>query len=73
MKVWTLVQERHPDWTLNVYGNGVLKPFYEKIIVPAWVKISYFVLVVLGVVAIYTYMYIYHHPSGKAFLRKSIP
>ena len=33
VKVWTLVQERHPDWTLNVYGNGVLKPFYEKIIV----------------------------------------
>ena len=30
LKVWTLVQQRHPDWVLDVYGNGELKPFYEK-------------------------------------------
>lgn len=30
MKVWSIVQRRHPDWVLNVYGNGELKPYYEK-------------------------------------------
>ena len=32
VKVWTLVQERHPDWFLDVYGNGELKPYYEKVV-----------------------------------------
>jgi len=32
VKIWTLVQKRYPDWTLEVYGNGVLKPYFEKII-----------------------------------------
>ncbi|MBQ2609918.1 MAG: glycosyltransferase, partial [Butyrivibrio sp.] len=31
-KVWALVQQRHPDWTLNVYGNGELKPHFEEIV-----------------------------------------
>lgn len=31
-KVWALVQQRHPDWTLDVYGNGELKPHFEDII-----------------------------------------
>lgn len=31
-KVWTLVQQRHPDWTLVVYGNGELKPHFEEIV-----------------------------------------
>lgn len=31
-KVWSLVQQRHPDWTLNVYGNGKQKPYYEKLV-----------------------------------------
>lgn len=30
LKIWKLVQERHSDWLLNVYGNGVLKPLFEK-------------------------------------------
>jgi glycosyltransferase involved in cell wall biosynthesis len=30
LDVWELVQKVHPDWTLNVYGNGELKPYYEK-------------------------------------------
>lgn len=32
IEVWTLVQKRHPDWVLDVYGNGKLKPHYEKIV-----------------------------------------
>lgn len=32
VKVWTLVQKRYPDWILNVYGNGVLKPYFEDIV-----------------------------------------
>lgn len=31
-KVWALVQQRHPDWTLDVYGNGELKPHFEEIV-----------------------------------------
>ena len=31
-KVWTLVQQRHPDWSLDVYGNGELKPHFEEIV-----------------------------------------
>lgn len=30
VKVWSIVQQCHPDWVLNVYGNGELKPFYER-------------------------------------------
>ena len=32
IQIWTLVQKRHPNWTLDVYGNGHLKPYYEKIV-----------------------------------------
>ena len=32
IQIWTLVQRRHPNWTLDVYGNGYLKPYYEKIV-----------------------------------------
>ena len=32
IEVWTLVQKRHPDWVLDVYGNGELKPHYEKVV-----------------------------------------
>lgn len=32
LKVWSLVQKRHPDWILNVYGNGELKPKFEKLV-----------------------------------------
>lgn len=28
--IWQLVQQSHTDWELNVYGNGELKPYYEK-------------------------------------------
>lgn len=31
-KVWALVQQRHPDWLLDVYGNGELKPHFEEIV-----------------------------------------
>ena len=32
LKVWSLVQKRHPEWILNVYGNGELKPKYEELV-----------------------------------------
>lgn len=32
LKVWALVQQRHPEWILNVYGNGELKPKYEELV-----------------------------------------
>lgn len=31
-KIWSLVQQHHPDWVLDVYGNGELKPHFEKVI-----------------------------------------
>lgn len=31
-KAWTLVQQHHPDWLLDVYGNGDLKPHFEEIV-----------------------------------------
>ena len=31
-KIWALVQKRHPDWTLDVYGNGNLKPHFEEVV-----------------------------------------
>lgn len=30
LDVWSKVQQRHPDWVLNMYGNGELKSFYEQ-------------------------------------------
>ena len=32
LNVWTLIQKRHPEWILNVYGNGKLKPFFENLL-----------------------------------------
>lgn len=32
LKVWALVQQRHPGWILNVYGNGELKQNFEKLV-----------------------------------------
>ena len=32
LKVWTLVQQRHPEWILNVYGNGELKSEFEELV-----------------------------------------
>lgn len=29
INIWEIVQKRHPDWELDVYGNGELKPYYE--------------------------------------------
>lgn len=40
IEVWTLVQKRHPDWVLDVYGNGELKPHYEKVVSERNLKIS---------------------------------
>ena len=28
VRIWEIVQSRHPEWQLDVYGNGDLKPFY---------------------------------------------
>ena len=33
LDVWSIVQKRHPDWVLNMYGNGELKSFYEQEVV----------------------------------------
>ena len=32
IKIWDIVQQRHYDWVLNVYGNGELKQFYENVV-----------------------------------------
>lgn len=32
LKVWALVHQRYPDWVLNVYGNGQLRPNFEKLV-----------------------------------------
>lgn len=32
VEVWTLVQQRHPDWILDVYGNGELREHFEKVV-----------------------------------------
>lgn len=32
IQIWAIVQRKHPNWTLDVYGNGHLKPYYEKIV-----------------------------------------
>lgn len=33
LDVWSKVQQRHPDWVLDMYGNGELRDFYEQEIV----------------------------------------
>ena len=30
--VWKIVHQRHPDWVLDIYGEGELKDYYQKII-----------------------------------------
>ncbi len=30
LQIWSLVQKKFPDWTLNVYGNGELKKDFEQ-------------------------------------------
>jgi glycosyltransferase involved in cell wall biosynthesis len=32
LKVWALVQQRYPEWVLNVYGNGELRPKFEGLV-----------------------------------------
>ena len=32
IEVWKLVHEKHPDWFLDIYGEGELKEYYENII-----------------------------------------
>lgn len=31
-KIWALVQKRHPEWILNAYGNGELKPKFQRLV-----------------------------------------
>ena len=40
IKIWEIVQGRHHDWKLNVYGNGELKQHYEKIVQTKKLNIS---------------------------------
>lgn len=30
LDIWSIVQHKHPDWVLDMYGNGELKSFYEQ-------------------------------------------
>lgn len=30
LEVWSIVQKRHPDWFLEMYGNGELMTYYEQ-------------------------------------------
>ena len=32
ISIWKIVQQSHPDWVLNVYGNGELKPYYASLV-----------------------------------------
>ena len=32
LDIWALVQQRHPEWILNVYGNGELKPAFQELV-----------------------------------------
>lgn len=32
IEVWKLVHEKHPDWFLDIYGEGEFKEYYENII-----------------------------------------
>ena len=40
--VWSRVQERHPDWVLDIYGNGELKPYYEEVVSKKTLNINIF-------------------------------
>lgn len=31
--IWSKVQQQHPDWVLNMYGNGELKVFCEQYVI----------------------------------------
>lgn len=39
IEVWSIVQQRHSEWTLNVYGNGELKPFFEHVVAERGLRI----------------------------------
>lgn len=30
LDIWSIVQHRHPDWVLDMYGNGELMSYYEQ-------------------------------------------
>lgn len=30
LDIWSIVQHRHPDWILDMYGNGELMSYYEQ-------------------------------------------
>ncbi len=30
LNIWSIVQQRHPDWFLDMYGNGELMTYYEQ-------------------------------------------
>lgn len=32
IKVWSIVQKKHSDWILDIYGEGELKEYYKKVI-----------------------------------------
>lgn len=32
VEIWNLVQHCYPEWILDVYGNGELKPYYERVV-----------------------------------------
>ena len=32
IEVWKLVHQKHPDWVLDIYGEGELKDYYARII-----------------------------------------
>ena len=31
-KIWEIVQQKHPDWILDVYGNGKLRSHFEELV-----------------------------------------
>lgn len=30
LNIWSIVQQQHPDWVLDMYGNGELMSYYEQ-------------------------------------------
>ena len=32
IQIWKLVHQRHPDWVLDIYGEGEMKDYYQNII-----------------------------------------
>lgn len=32
LKIWSVVQKRHPDWLLKAFGNGKTKSYFEKLV-----------------------------------------